>query len=84
MKVKATLSFAGEICMAMNEVRDVREDIAAPLLTCGYLIPAEDLDKKDERENNHTDADAEEKETEKKDKRGKHAARTNAEEKEVG
>lgn len=37
MKVKATTSFAGEICMAAGEVRDVPEDVAAPLLKCGYL-----------------------------------------------
>lgn len=41
MKVKATTSFAGEICMAAGEVRDVPERIAAPLLKCGYLEAAE-------------------------------------------
>ena len=41
MKVKATTSFAGEICMAAGEVRDVPEDVAAPLLRCGYLEPVE-------------------------------------------
>lgn len=41
MKVKATTSFAGEICMAAGEVRDVPERIAAPLLKCGYLEAVE-------------------------------------------
>jgi len=41
MKVKATTNFAGEICMAVGEVRDVPESVAAPLLDCGYLEPAE-------------------------------------------
>lgn len=41
MKVKATTNFAGEICMAAGEVRDVPERIAAPLLKCGYLEAAE-------------------------------------------
>lgn len=41
MKVKATTSFAGEICMATGEVRDVPENIAAPLLKCGYLEPVD-------------------------------------------
>lgn len=41
MKVKATRNFAGAICMSVGEVRDVREDIAAPLLECGYLEPVE-------------------------------------------
>lgn len=41
MKVKATTNFAGEICMATGEVRDVPENIAAPLLKCGYLKLAE-------------------------------------------
>lgn len=42
MRVKATISFAGEVCMAQNEVRDVPEDVAAPLLNCGYLVEAVD------------------------------------------
>ena len=37
MKVKATTNFAGEICMAKGDVRDVPESVAAPLLECGYL-----------------------------------------------
>lgn len=42
MKVKATTSFAGEICMAKGDVRDVPENVAAPLLECGYLEVLED------------------------------------------
>ena len=42
MKVKATTSFAGaEISMFHDEVCDVPDDIAAPLLECGYLEPVE-------------------------------------------
>lgn len=41
MKVKATTNFAGEICMATGEVRDVPESVAEPLLKCGYLEPVE-------------------------------------------
>lgn len=41
MKVKATTNFAGAVCMAVGEVRDVPEDVAAPLLKCGYLEAVE-------------------------------------------
>ena len=42
MKVKATTSFAGaEISMFHDEVCDVPDDIAAPLLECGYLEAVE-------------------------------------------
>ena len=42
MRVKATTSFAGaEISMFHGEVRDVHDDIAAPLLECGYLEAVE-------------------------------------------
>ena len=42
MRVKATTSFAGaEISMFHGEVRDVPDDIAAPLLECGYLEAVE-------------------------------------------
>ena len=37
MKYKATVSFAGEITMGRGEVRDVSDDIAAPLVADGYL-----------------------------------------------
>lgn len=39
MKYKATFSFAGEITMGRGEVRDVSDDIAAPLVADGYLEP---------------------------------------------
>lgn len=42
MKVRATTNFAGEICMAVGETRDVPESIAAPLMRCGYLEMVED------------------------------------------
>ena len=40
MKYKATTSFAGQVSMAANEVRELPQEIAAPLLRCGYLTPA--------------------------------------------
>ena len=47
MKVKATTNFAGEICMARGDVRDVPESVAAPLLECGYVeaLEAEDTEE---------------------------------------
>lgn len=42
MKVKATVGFAGTITMAEDEVRDVREDVAVPLIQCGYLISVDE------------------------------------------
>ncbi len=39
MKYKATVGFAGEITMGRGEVRDVNDDIAAPLVADGYLEP---------------------------------------------
>lgn len=64
MKVKATTSFAGEICMAAGEVRDVPEDVAAPLLKCGYLepveAPAEPDQKPDEATEQETEQETEE------------------------
>lgn len=37
MKYKATVSFAGEITMGRGEVRDVSDDIAAPLVATDIL-----------------------------------------------
>ena len=42
MKVKATVSFAGAVTMAMNEVRDLPDEVAASFLSCGYAVPAEE------------------------------------------
>ena len=53
MKVKATTNFAGEICMARGDVRDVPESVAAPLLECGYLEalePVQTSEQKDEQD----------------------------------
>ena len=44
MKVKATVSFAGAVTMAMNEVRDLPDEVAASFLSCGYVVPAEETD----------------------------------------
>lgn len=46
MKVRATTCFAGEVCMAAGEVRDVSERVAAPLLECGYLEPVKTPEQK--------------------------------------
>ena len=37
MKVKATIGFAGLVCMAPGEIREIPEEDAAPLLDCGYV-----------------------------------------------
>ena len=40
MLVRAKCSFAGEVSMALNEVRDVPEgDVLDDLLRCGYVVP---------------------------------------------
>lgn len=57
MKVQATTSFAGEICMAKGDVRDVPESIAAPLLDCGYLeaMEPEQVEPEAEQDTAQTD-----------------------------
>lgn len=42
MKVKAKVSFAGEISMFPGEVCDIPADVVAPLLECGYLEALEE------------------------------------------
>ena len=40
MRVRAKCSFAGEVSMALNEVRDVPEgDVLDDLIRCGYVVP---------------------------------------------
>lgn len=40
MRVRAKTSFAGEVSMALNEVRDVPEgDVLDDLIRCGYVVP---------------------------------------------
>ncbi|WP_417054660.1 hypothetical protein [Dysosmobacter sp.] len=73
MKVKATTSFAGEICMAKGDVRDVPESVAAPLLECGYLEvlePVQTSGQTDEQNSETETTQASETET-KKTKRAK-------------
>ena len=42
MRVRAKVSFAGEVSMALNEVRDVPEgDVLDDLIRCGYVVPEE-------------------------------------------
>ena len=38
---RAAVSFAGQVSMAAGEVREIPEDLAAPLLRCGYLKEGE-------------------------------------------
>lgn len=73
MKVKATTNFAGEICMARGDVRDVPESVAAPLLECGYLEalePVQTSGQKDEQDSKTETTQEPETET-KKTKRAK-------------
>lgn len=42
MRVRAKVSFAGEVSMALNEVKDVPEgSVLDDLLCCGYVVPEE-------------------------------------------
>ena len=41
IKVKATVSFAGAVTMAIGEVRELPEAVAQPLIDCGYVVPVE-------------------------------------------
>ena len=51
MRVRAKCSFAGEVSMALNEVRDVPEgDVLDDLIRCGYVVP-EEAEKKNENIN---------------------------------
>lgn len=38
MKYRATVSFAGQVCMDADEVQELPVEVAAPLLSCGYLV----------------------------------------------
>ena len=38
---KATVSFAGKVCMAVNEERRLADKDAAGLLKCGYIKPVD-------------------------------------------
>ena len=42
MKIKALRSFSGKIAMAQDEVRDVRDEIAAGLIKVGYAVAMEE------------------------------------------
>ena len=51
MRVRAKVSFAGEVSMALNEVRDVPEgDVLDDLISCGYVVP-EEAEKNENKEN---------------------------------
>ena len=65
MKVKATTNFAGEICMARGDVRDVPE--------CGYLEALEPVQTSGQKDEHDSEAETtQEPETEtKKTKRAK-------------
>ena len=70
MKVKATTNFAGEICMAKGDVRDVPESVAAPLLECGYLEALEPVQTSEQKDSETETTQEPETET-KKTKRAK-------------
>lgn len=46
MRVRAVVRFAGKVSMAIGEVRDIPDEVAAPLIRDGYLAPAEPEEKK--------------------------------------
>ena len=74
MKAKAIVNFAGEICMAVGEVRDIKEDVAAPLLKCGYLELMQNPDQEQASETEDTqesEADQKQDSDKSKSSRGK-------------
>ena len=46
MRVRAVVRFAGKVSMAIGEVLDIPDEVAAPLSRDGYLAPAEPEEKK--------------------------------------
>lgn len=56
MRVKAKVSFAGAVCMAAGEVRDIPKDVAAPLLECGYLEKVKERTSSSEEQNSSEDS----------------------------
>ena len=58
MLVRAKVSFAGQVSMAKNEVRDVPKDIAAPLLKCKYLEAVKEKPKGKGVEHNDPSGDS--------------------------
>lgn len=42
MKIKALVSFAGSATMAVGEIKDVPDEIAADVIRCGFAAPAEE------------------------------------------
>lgn len=43
---KAMKSFAGIVNMTRGEVRELPEEVAKPLLNCGYIVDLEEKQKK--------------------------------------
>ena len=46
---KATISFAGKVCMAVNEERRLADEDAAGLLEAGYIKPLEEEPSKEQQ-----------------------------------
>ena len=47
---KATVSFAGNLCMRKGEERELDSSLALPFVKCGYL---EEVKKKESKRNNN-------------------------------
>lgn len=46
MKYKAVISFAGLISMYAGEVKELTDEESVSLLSCGYIKPIEEIEKK--------------------------------------
>ena len=60
---KATVSFAGKVCMAVNEERRLADKDAAGLLKCGYIKPVDNTAEQqaeNEADSNTAETNAEE------------------------
>lgn len=50
MKVKANVSFCGQVSMYKGEVRELNSSLANPLIKCGYLTKIQNTAKKNKKE----------------------------------
>ena len=50
MKVKANVSFCGQVSMYKGEVRELNNSLATPLIKCGYLTKIQNTAKKNKKE----------------------------------
>ncbi len=55
MKVKATVSICGKICMAKGEIRDIADkEICKDLIRCGYVKEVKSDESAEEGKNDET------------------------------